>query len=117
MCYRCFWPKSLCWCGSIHPMATRTKIVILIHPKEWKEQRTGTGRLTHLCLADSELIMGVDFDTDERPCRITQRADQAATRDTSTGVLVQCVCGRCGKTCCITLRTHLDGLQLFVSSD
>ena len=66
MCYRCFWPKSLCWCGSIHPMATRTKVVILIHPKEWKEQRTGTGRLTHLCLADSELIMGVDFDTDER---------------------------------------------------
>lgn len=47
-------------------MATRTKIVILIHPKEWKEQRTGTGRLTHLCLADSELIMGVGFDEHER---------------------------------------------------
>ena len=65
-CYRCFWPKRLCWCGSIRPMATRTKIVILIHPKEWKEQRTGTGRLTHLCLADSELIMGVGFDEHER---------------------------------------------------
>ncbi len=65
-CYRCFWPKRLCWCGSIRPMATRTKIVILIHPKEWKEQRTGTGRLTHLCLADSELIMGIGFDAHAR---------------------------------------------------
>ena len=66
MCYRCFWPKDLCWCGSIRPMATRTKIVLLIHPKEWKEQRTGTGRLTHLCLADSELIMGIGFDEHAR---------------------------------------------------
>lgn len=66
MCYRCFWPKALCWCGSIRPMPTRTKVVFLMHPKEYKEQRTGTGRLTHLCLADSELIMGVGFDEDPR---------------------------------------------------
>jgi DTW domain-containing protein YfiP len=66
MCYRCFWPKTLCWCDRLRPMATRTKFVFLMHPKEWKEQRTGTGRLTHLCLADSELIMGVGFDADER---------------------------------------------------
>ena len=66
MCYRCFWTKALCWCESIRPMVTRTKIVLLIHPKEYKEQRTGTGRLTHLCLSDSELIMGIGFDADER---------------------------------------------------
>ncbi len=66
MCYRCFWPKALCWCGSIRPMPTRTKVVFLMHPKEYKEQRTGTGRLTHLCLADSELIMGVEFDAEAR---------------------------------------------------
>lgn len=59
----------------------------------------------------------LDFDTDERPCRITQRTDFGVERDTPTGVLVQCVCGRCGKTYRIVLRTHLDGLQLFVSSD
>jgi len=40
-------------------MATRTKLVFLMHPKEFKDQRTGTGRLTHLCLADSELHMGI----------------------------------------------------------
>jgi DTW domain-containing protein len=62
MCYRCFWPKALCWCASIVPMPTRTKFVFLLHPKEFKEERTGTGRLTHLCLADSELHMGLGFD-------------------------------------------------------
>jgi DTW domain-containing protein len=61
-CYRCFWPKALCWCDSIRPMPTSTKFVFLMHPKEFKDQRTGTGRLTHLCLADSELHMGIGFD-------------------------------------------------------
>jgi DTW domain-containing protein len=65
MCYRCFWPQALCWCASIQPMPTRTKLVFLMHPKEFKEERTGTGRLTHLCLADSELYMGVGFDEHE----------------------------------------------------
>ncbi len=62
MCYRCFWPKSLCWCPSIQPMATRTRFVLLMHPKEFKQEKAGTGRLTHLCLADSEIHMGTDFD-------------------------------------------------------
>ncbi len=43
-------------------MATRTKFVLLMHPKEWKQEKAGTGRLTHLCLADSELHMGIAFD-------------------------------------------------------
>jgi DTW domain-containing protein YfiP len=61
-CYRCFWPKALCWCESIRPMATRTKFLYLMHPKEFKREKAGTGRLTHLCMANSELHMGVDFD-------------------------------------------------------
>jgi DTW domain-containing protein YfiP len=62
MCYRCFWPKALCWCPSIQPMATRTRFALLMHPKEFKEEKAGTGRLTHLCLADSEIHMGIGFD-------------------------------------------------------
>jgi DTW domain-containing protein YfiP len=65
MCYRCGWPKSLCWCPSIQPMATRTKFVFLMHPKEYRYAKAGTGRLTHLCLADSELYRGVAFDDHE----------------------------------------------------
>jgi DTW domain-containing protein YfiP len=61
MCYRCFWPQPLCWCGSMHPMPTATRFVFLMHPKEYKEEKAGTGRLTHLCLPNSALYMGTGF--------------------------------------------------------
>jgi DTW domain-containing protein YfiP len=61
-CYRCFWPASLCWCRSITPMETQTRFVFLMHPKEYKQEKAATGRLTHLCLTRSEIHMGVDFD-------------------------------------------------------
>ena len=64
-CYRCFWPKSLCWCPSIQAMPTRTKFVFLMHPKEYKQEKAATGRLTHLCLAHSEIHVGTDFDRHE----------------------------------------------------
>jgi DTW domain-containing protein YfiP len=66
MCYRCFWPLAHCWCGTITPMPTRTKFALLMHPKEFKQEKAGTGRLTHLCLPDSEIFMGVAFDDDDR---------------------------------------------------
>ncbi|MBL9187355.1 MAG: DTW domain-containing protein [Opitutaceae bacterium] len=61
-CYRCFWPQPLCWCSSITPMETRTRFVFLMHPKEFKEEKAATGRLTHLCLSNSEVRMGLAFD-------------------------------------------------------
>jgi DTW domain-containing protein len=65
MCYRCFWPQAQCWCGSIQPMPTRTRFVFLMSPKEFKSEKGGTGRLTHLCLPNSRLRMGENFDRDE----------------------------------------------------
>ena len=47
-------------------MATRTRFVFLMTPKEFKEEKAGTGRLTHLCLPNSELHMGKGFDGHER---------------------------------------------------
>ena len=46
-------------------MVTRTRFVFLMHPKEFKEEKAGTGRLTHLCLPNSELHMGKGFDDHE----------------------------------------------------
>lgn len=46
-------------------METRTRFVFLMHPKEFKEEKAGTGRLTHLCLPNSELHMGKGFEGDE----------------------------------------------------
>ena len=37
-----------------------------MHPKEAKRQRTGTGRLSHLTLTDSELFVGIDFSNHQR---------------------------------------------------
>jgi DTW domain-containing protein YfiP len=46
-------------------MPTRTRFVFLMHPKEFKQEKAATGRLTHLCLPNSELHMGIGFDADE----------------------------------------------------
>jgi DTW domain-containing protein YfiP len=70
MCYQCFWPQAFCWCTSILPMDTRTKFLFLMHPKEFKREKAGTGRLTHLCLANSEIHMGVGFDDHARVQRL-----------------------------------------------
>jgi DTW domain-containing protein len=47
-------------------METRTRIVLLMHPKEFRHQKCTTGRLTCLNLANSEIIQGVSFDADAR---------------------------------------------------
>lgn len=74
-CYRCFWPQPLCWCGSLTPIATRTRFVFLMHPKEWKQEKAATGRLTHLCLQNSEIRMGVNFDEHEEVQAILNHAE------------------------------------------
>ncbi len=51
-------------------MATRTRFVLLMHPKEFKQEKEATGRLTHLCLANSEIQVGIGFDDHEAVQRI-----------------------------------------------
>ncbi len=43
-------------------MPTRTRFIFLMSPKEFKITKANTGRLTHLCLPNSELHMGLEFD-------------------------------------------------------
>ncbi len=47
-------------------MPTRTRFVFLMHPKEYKQEKAATGRLAHLCLQNSEIVMGIEFDGNER---------------------------------------------------
>lgn len=44
-------------------MDTRTRFVFLMHPKEFKREKANTGRLTHLCLPNSRIYMGAEFET------------------------------------------------------
>lgn len=66
LCLQCFRPKSNCFCSFIKPFDPEMKIVLLMHPMELKRERVGTGRLSHLSLLNSEMIMGVDFTNDAR---------------------------------------------------
>lgn len=60
-CYTCYRPTELCLCATIQPIQTETKFVILMHPKEFKKTKNGTGHLTHLSLPNSQLYVGDDF--------------------------------------------------------
>jgi DTW domain-containing protein YfiP len=60
-CYRCYRPASSCMCAHVKTIKTKTKFVILMHPKEFKKTKNGTGRLTHLSLPNSELYIDIDF--------------------------------------------------------
>lgn len=66
LCWKCRRPKALCLCPADAPMATRTRVVLLMHPMEWKREKCTTGRLTCLNLANSEIIPGLAFDGNPR---------------------------------------------------
>ena len=60
-CYRCFRAKSVCFCNEINPISTRSNFFILMHPKEARKERVGTGRLAHLALKSSEIMIDQTF--------------------------------------------------------
>ncbi|OGS35894.1 MAG: hypothetical protein A2293_17155 [Elusimicrobia bacterium RIFOXYB2_FULL_49_7] len=69
-CLQCNRSRATCFCGFVKPFDTQTRFVLLMHPKEFKRQKTGTGRLTRLSLRHSEIIMGCDFSADDRVRRL-----------------------------------------------
>ena len=59
-------PSSTCICKYINPFQTKTRFIILMHPKEYKKEKNGTGHMTKLQLENSEIIVGVDFTNNDR---------------------------------------------------
>lgn len=53
----------MCFCQHIRPLPTRTRVVLLQHPKE-RKVGVGTARLAHLALPNSVLRVGLDFSDD-----------------------------------------------------
>lgn len=70
ICYNCYRPKDTCLCKFVPPFDSGIKFVFLMHPKEAKKNRTGTGRLSHAGLLDSEILVGIDFTKNERLCQL-----------------------------------------------
>jgi len=48
-------------CKYITPIKTKTRFIILMHPKEFKRTKNGTGHFTNLSLTHCEIHIGVDF--------------------------------------------------------
>ena len=65
-CYKCRRPSSTCICKHLSPFHTKTRFIILMHPKEYKKEKNGTGHMTQLQLENSEIIVGVDFTNNKR---------------------------------------------------
>ena len=65
-CYTCMRPSSTCICKYISSLQTNSRFIILMHPKEYRKEKVGTGIITHLQLKNSEIIVGVDFTNNKR---------------------------------------------------
>ena len=65
LCAKCLQPEFGCYCSLVKAFDPQVKIVILMHPIEAK-RRIATGRMAHLCLKNSELIVGQDYSLDQR---------------------------------------------------
>jgi DTW domain-containing protein YfiP len=61
VCWTCRRPRVVCWCGGLPRIETRTRVVVLQHPRE-RDVPIGTARMAALCLAGAELHVGVDWD-------------------------------------------------------
>lgn len=66
VCYACYRPSSSCMCDCISPLDTQTRFVLLMHPKEFKRTKNGTGHFTNLSLQQCEMHVGVDFSEHEK---------------------------------------------------
>lgn len=60
-CYDCNRVKKSCVCKYICKIATKTKFVLLIHPKEYRKTKNNTGKITINSLPNSKMIVGIDF--------------------------------------------------------
>lgn len=53
-------PQRTCYCGALVSLPTRTRVVILQHPRE-RDMPIGTAHMATLCLPNSALHVGVDW--------------------------------------------------------
>jgi len=64
VCERCRRPTAGCFCQGITPLETKTRVLILQHPRE-RDVGIGTARLARLGLAGAILRTDVDFSEDK----------------------------------------------------
>lgn len=65
-CSTCLQPEFACYCEWVKPFDSKIEFMILTHPIEIKRRRIATGRMAHLSLHHSRLMMGSLYGQDER---------------------------------------------------
>ncbi|HEX2670371.1 MAG TPA: tRNA-uridine aminocarboxypropyltransferase [Polyangiaceae bacterium] len=63
MCWECRRPMRVCYCAAVEPIDTRTRVVILQHPRE-SDVPINTARIAELALSNATLHVGLDFARD-----------------------------------------------------
>lgn len=66
LCLKCRRRLLTCVCHLIKSFDTESRFIILMHPMEFKKEKVGTGRFTHLILKNSEIIVDIGFDNNSR---------------------------------------------------
>ncbi len=66
LCLNCRRRLRTCVCQYLRPFKTDSRFIILMHPMEFKKEKVGTGRFSHLILENSEILVDVGFDENPR---------------------------------------------------
>jgi DTW domain-containing protein YfiP len=66
LCLKCRRRLRTCVCTYLKPFQTQSRFIILMHPMEFKKEKVGTGRFSHLILSNSEILVDVGFDKNPR---------------------------------------------------
>lgn len=59
-CARCQRPQSVCYCAHLVSLPTRTRVLVLQHPRE-ADKAIGTARIAQLCLPSAQIVVGVEL--------------------------------------------------------
>src|SRR3954467_15422157 len=74
-CARCRRPAEGCYCAHVTPIDTRTRLVLLQHPRE-RDVAIGTAHMASLCLTNSELHVGIDWSRSEPLARALSNSER-----------------------------------------
>lgn len=66
LCLHCRRRLLTCVCEKLKPFTTESRFIILMHPMEFKKEKVGTGRFSHLILTNSEILVDINFDENIR---------------------------------------------------
>ncbi len=75
LCPRCARPRVVCYCAHVREVPTRTRVVIIQHPRE-ADVPINTARIARLCLPNSELVVTVEADREALVRALVERAKE-----------------------------------------